>query len=86
MLRKIEVVEPGETVFLRASRWTGRGCSRPTRRSRGRQAAGHRRPILLGITKASLATESFHLRGLLPETTRVLTEAAVRGMKDDLRG
>jgi DNA-directed RNA polymerase subunit beta' len=42
--------------------------------------------MLLGITKASLATESFISAASFQETTRVLTEAAVRGMKDDLRG
>src|SRR5690606_26464065 len=43
-------------------------------------------PVLLGITKASLATESFISAASFQETTRVLTEAAVRGMQDDLRG
>ena len=43
-------------------------------------------PLLLGITKASLATESFISAASFQETTRVLTEAAVRGMQDDLRG
>jgi DNA-directed RNA polymerase subunit beta' len=43
-------------------------------------------PLLLGITKASLATESFISAASFQETTRVLTEAAVRGLKDDLRG
>jgi len=43
-------------------------------------------PILLGITKASLATESFISAASFQETTRVLTEAAVRGLKDELRG
>jgi DNA-directed RNA polymerase subunit beta' len=42
--------------------------------------------MLLGITKASLATESFISAASFQETTRVLTEASVRGMKDDLRG
>ncbi len=42
--------------------------------------------MLLGITKASLATESFISAASFQETTRVLTEAAVRGLKDDLRG
>jgi DNA-directed RNA polymerase subunit beta' len=42
--------------------------------------------VLLGITKASLATESFISAASFQETTRVLTEAAVRGLKDDLRG
>lgn len=43
-------------------------------------------PILLGITKASLATESFISAASFQETTRVLTEASVRGLRDDLRG
>jgi DNA-directed RNA polymerase subunit beta' len=43
-------------------------------------------PVLLGITKASLATESFISAASFQETTRVLTEASVRGMRDDLRG
>jgi DNA-directed RNA polymerase subunit beta' len=51
----------------------------------GKQAATYD-PLLLGITKASLATESFISAASFQETTRVLTEAAVRGMKDDLRG
>ena len=43
-------------------------------------------PVLLGITKASLATESFISSASFQETTRVLTEAAVRGTRDTLRG
>jgi len=43
-------------------------------------------PVLLGITKASLATESFLSAASFQETTRVLTEAAVRGTRDGLRG
>src|SRR5690606_30901581 len=43
-------------------------------------------PVLLGITKASLATESFLSAASFQETTRVLTEAAVRGTRDNLRG
>ena len=43
-------------------------------------------PVLLGITKASLATESFISAASFQETTRVLTEAAVSGKMDDLRG
>ena len=43
-------------------------------------------PVLLGITKASLATESFISAASFQETTRVLTEAAVRGTRDGLRG
>src|SRR6202030_980662 len=51
----------------------------------GKKAA-RLQPVLLGITKASLATESFISAASFQETTRVLTEAAVRGLKDDLRG
>jgi DNA-directed RNA polymerase subunit beta' len=51
----------------------------------GKEAA-RLQPVLLGITKASLATESFISAASFQETTRVLTEAAVRGLKDDLRG
>ena len=43
-------------------------------------------PLLLGITKASLVTESFISAASFQETTRVLTEASVRGMRDDLLG
>ena len=43
-------------------------------------------PVLLGITKASLATESFISAASFQETTRVLTEAAIRGLRDELRG
>ena len=54
----------------------------PARRAQGRELE----PILLGITKASLATESFISAASFQETTRVLTEAAVRGTRDTLRG
>lgn len=43
-------------------------------------------PLLLGITKASLATESFISAASFQETTRVLTEASVKGLRDNLRG
>jgi DNA-directed RNA polymerase subunit beta' len=54
--------------------------------TRESKAASTYDPLLLGITKASLATESFISAASFQETTRVLTEAAVRGMQDDLRG
>jgi len=53
--------------------------------SKGKQPARFD-PVLLGITKASLATESFISAASFQETTRVLTEAAVNGKRDDLRG
>ena len=51
-----------------------------------KKATAEFEPVLLGITKASLATESFISAASFQETTRVLTEASVRGMQDDLRG
>ena len=51
-------------------------------RARGRQLPAKYEPVLLGITKASLATESFISAASFQETTRVLTEAAVRGTRD----
>ncbi len=88
MLRKVEVGAVGETGSApwRAARPLA--CARH-QRSRGVRTARRRRsllPVLLGITKASLATESFISAASFQETTRVLTEAAVRGLKDDLRG
>mgnify|MGYP006256975213 CR=1 FL=1 len=53
--------------------------------SKGKQAATYD-PVLLGITKASLVTESFISAASFQETTRVLTESAVRGASDYLRG
>ena len=88
MLRKIEIVETGDTA-LPARRADGPG-PRARRQRRGCTEEGKlpaiADPVLLGITKASLATESFISAASFQETTRVLTEAAVRGMKDDLRG
>ena len=88
MLRKVEIVETGETR-VPARRADGPGArargQRPRRRRKARLPA-IADPILLGITKASLATESFISAASFQETTRVLTEAAVRGMRDDLRG
>ena len=87
MLRKVEVVDAGETGLLRGeqldrSRVIGQNV---IAEANGKQPA-KMEPLLLGITKASLATESFISAASFQETTRVLTEAAVRGLKDDLRG
>ena len=87
MLRKVIVSVPGDSNFLRGEQID------KARALEGRNdlTAGGKEPllfdpILLGITKASLATESFISAASFQETTRVLTEAAVRGLKDDLRG
>jgi DNA-directed RNA polymerase subunit beta' len=87
MLRKTEVLETGETTLLRGEQLDrSRALDINDRVSRDGKQAARLQPVLLGITKASLATESFISAASFQETTRVLTEAAVRGLKDDLRG
>ncbi|MGE0335057.1 MAG: DNA-directed RNA polymerase subunit beta' [Gammaproteobacteria bacterium] len=87
MLRKIEVVEPGDTRYL-----TGEQIERERLfEENDKMATEGKRPatyqqLLLGITKASLATESFISAASFQETTRVLTEASVTGKRDELRG
>ena len=87
MLRKVSVIEPGDTEML-----TGDLVDRKlfeAANDRVVQAGGEpatARPILMGITKASLATESWLSAASFQETTRVLTEAAIRGKSDSLLG
>jgi len=87
MLRKVEIVEPGDTVFLKGEQVEQSVLLDENERvlADGKTPAqfGH---VLLGITKASLATESFISAASFQETTRVLTEAAVSGKVDNLRG
>ena len=87
MLRKTEVQSSGETALLRGEQLDRARALDINDRARqdGKQSAALQ-PVLLGITKASLATESFISAASFQETTRVLTEAAVRGLQDDLRG
>jgi DNA-directed RNA polymerase subunit beta' len=87
MLRKAEVRTSGETRFLRGEQVDRARVLEANEEieARGGEPATFD-PVLLGITKASLATESFISAASFQETTRVLTEAAVRGMRDDLRG
>ena len=87
MLRKVEVVEPGDAAFLRGEQMDrARVLEANDLLAPEGKLPAIADPMLLGITKASLATESFISAASFQETTRVLTEAAVRGMKDDLRG
>jgi DNA-directed RNA polymerase subunit beta' len=87
MLRKTEVVSSGETALLRGEQLDRSRALDINDRTKGEgKQAAVLQPLLLGITKASLATESFISAASFQETTRVLTEAAVRGLKDDLRG
>ena len=87
MLRKVEIAHTGDTSLLRGEQLDKARVTDVNERmeEQGKMAA-RIEPVLLGITKASLATESFISAASFQETTRVLTEAAVRGLKDDLRG
>jgi DNA-directed RNA polymerase subunit beta' len=87
MLRKIEVLDKGDSALLRGEQMDrGRLLDVIARQKAEGKHQSTWEPLLLGITKASLATESFISAASFQETTRVLTEAAVRGLKDDLRG
>ena len=87
MLRKTEVLEIGESNYLKGETLDrGRANMMNERLVNDKKTPATLQPVLLGITKASLATESFISAASYQETTRVLTEAAVRGLKDDLRG
>jgi DNA-directed RNA polymerase subunit beta' len=87
MLRKVEVVEVGDTGLLKGEHIDRARLSEINQLMMEKEKAPARlEPMLLGITKASLATESFISAASFQETTRVLTEASVRGLKDGLRG
>ena len=87
MLRKTEVLEIGESSYLKGETLDrARANLMNERLTNDKKTPATLQPVLLGITKASLATESFISAASFQETTRVLTEAAVRGLKDDLRG
>ena len=87
MLRRLEITDPGETDFV-----VGEQVTRESFRARNQEAevdsrtTATARPILLGITRASLSTESFISAASFQETTRVLTQASVSGKVDHLRG
>jgi DNA-directed RNA polymerase subunit beta' len=87
MLRKVEITDMGDSVLIRGEQVEYRRVLAENERLRqeGLQPAKFERQ-LLGITKASLATESFISAASFQETTRVLTEAAVTGKADPLRG
>jgi DNA-directed RNA polymerase subunit beta' len=87
MLRKVEILSSGDTRFLRGEQAERSRVLVENERmlAEGKHPALFD-PILLGITKASLSTESFISAASFQETTRVLTEAAVRGLSDSLQG
>ena len=87
MLRKVEIGEPGDTRFLQGEQAEIFHVLAENRKVKGKdQRPAHFYRQLLGITKASLSTESFISAASFQETTRVLTEASVRGSRDELRG
>jgi DNA-directed RNA polymerase subunit beta' len=87
MLRKVEISDGGDTRYLRGEQTDRVRVLDENARTRTRnERVASYDPVLLGITKASLATESFISAASFQETTRVLTEAAVRGTRDTLRG
>ncbi len=87
MLRKVEISEPGDSRFLQGEQAEIFHVLAENRKLKGEnmRSANYERQ-LLGITKASLSTESFISAASFQETTRVLTEASVRGSRDELRG
>ena len=87
MMRWVKVEDVGDTTFLleeQVDKFRFREENDRVIRDGGRPATG--RPLLLGITKASLSTDSFISAASFQETTRVLTEAAISGKVDYLRG
>ena len=87
MLRKIEVLESGDSKFLPGEQLDAvRVREENQRLEKDGLRPAKLQAVLLGITKASLATESFISAASFQETTRVLTDAAVRGTVDNLRG
>src|SRR2546426_8535652 len=87
MLQKVRVVDPGDTMFLEGEhvdKLTFREVNERVVKKSAKPATSE--PLLLGITKASLTTQSFISAASFQETTRVLTDAAIRGAKDDLLG
>ncbi len=87
MLRKVEITDAGNSKFLAGEQVEKQRMLDENAKVLARNELPARsEPVLLGITKASLATESFISAASFQETTRVLTEAAVRGTRDSLRG
>jgi len=87
MMRWVRVEDVGDTTFLldeQVDKFRFREENERVIREGGKPATG--RPLLLGITKASLATDSFISAASFQETTRVLTEASINGKVDHLRG
>jgi DNA-directed RNA polymerase subunit beta' len=87
MLQKVRILEPGETEFLEGEHVDKQVFREVNDRAKKKkETPSTAEPLLLGITKASLTTQSFISAASFQETTRVLTDASIRGAKDDLLG
>ncbi len=87
MLQKVRVIDPGETEFLEGEHVDKHAFRDENERAKKKkQQPATSEPLLLGITKASLTTQSFVSAASFQETTRVLTDASIRGAQDDLLG
>ena len=87
MMRRVKVIDVGDTNFIpdeQVDRVRFAETNRKVVKKGGEPARGE--PLILGITKASLATDSFISAASFQETTKVLTEASIQGRYDDLRG
>src|SRR3546814_7296290 len=86
MLQKVEITDGGDTTLLAGEQVDREEMDAINARLEKKQNPAQGKPILLGITKASLQTRSFISAASFQETTRVLTEAAVQGKQDTLIG
>ena len=87
MLRKVNILDVGESRFLKGEQLEESRLKEENRKLVAENKLPARfEAVLLGITKASLATDSFISAASFQETTRVLTEAAVTGKRDELKG
>jgi len=86
MLQKVEITDGGDTTLLAGEQVDRQEMDETNARLEKKQKKAEGKPVLLGITKASLQTRSFISAASFQETTRVLTEAAVQGKVDTLEG
>jgi DNA-directed RNA polymerase subunit beta' len=86
MLQKVEITESGDTTFLVGEQVDHQEMREANAKLTNKQRKAEGKPVLLGITKASLQTRSFISAASFQETTRVLTEASVQGKIDTLDG
>ena len=87
MLRKVEIIDPGDTPYIRGElvdKYRLRENNHQVIKEGGKPASAS--PVLLGLTKASLNTESFISSASFQETTKVLTNAAIKSVSDELEG